>query len=301
LGTAGVPSLFNDSLYFNADIAKDTHFYSELQLNGAAGTYAFNEFNVAFGGLKMGRFTVPFGYYIPNSAYSSWNKFQRQDQLGFIIGSGGFLPGYETGLMYSGAAGSLAYNFYAVQGNGANSFTSTTGTTPGSTKDALSYGLQATYDVSKALQVGLAYYTNGDDKVSGKNSAAFDLFGKANFGAFNLSGEYISASLPNGYTNNVAYGTYLTAAAMTADNTIPILLLEGTYDVTKQWLLAVRYSSISRTFTGSSNTGRSAIQLGTEYMANENVTLGLDYTARSNEGTDTPDDASITGTSQFKF
>jgi opacity protein-like surface antigen len=88
-------------------------------------------------------------------------------------------------------------------------------------------------------------------------------------------------------------------AAATAVKTNTILA-EIDYALNKQFSLAARYTTYDPNINVS-NDGRSAIQAGLEYMVNDAVTYGLEYTVRSNEGTDVADDTSITATSQFKF
>jgi hypothetical protein len=80
-GNTATTPWFNNSVYIAGEVAKDTLFYSELQLDPVASTFIVNELNVSYMGLKLGRFTAPFGYYVPNSVYSAWNKLQRLDQL----------------------------------------------------------------------------------------------------------------------------------------------------------------------------------------------------------------------------
>lgn len=307
LGTAGSPSLFNQSLFVSADFLGQTKLYSETQFDGANSSLLLNELNVSYLGLKVGRFRVPFGYYVPRSVYSSWNKFQRRDLISgptpgsaTAIMTGGFLPGYETGLMFSGAIESFGYNVYAVQGNGSNALAATTGTTPGSVKDNLSYGFQMTYDFTQAIQAGFSYYANSDDKVGGKNSIASNIFGKANFDAVNVSIEYMNILLPVGYNNNTLFGTFLSSSTV-VETILPVLILEGSYDFSKSFMVAVRCFSITKTGLGFSNQGRSAVQLGAEYQLNDQLTVGADYTFRNNEGTELTEDNSITVTTQFKF
>ncbi len=307
INSSEAPSLFNDSLFFTADFVGDTKFYTEVQLNGVSGNLLFNEVNVSYADFKFGRFRVPFGYYVPRSVYSSWNKFQRRDLISgptpgsaTAIMTGGFLPGYETGLMFSGAIESFGYNVYAVQGNGSNALAATTGTTPGSVKDNLSYGFQMTYDFTQAIQAGFSYYANSDDKVGGKNSIASNIFGKANFDAVNVSIEYMNILLPVGYNNNTLFGTFLSSSTV-VETILPVLILEGSYDFSKSFMVAVRCFSITKTGLGFSNQGRSAVQLGAEYQLNDQLTVGADYTFRNNEGTELTEDNSITVTTQFKF
>jgi len=282
LGNDGKASLFNNSVFISGEIAKDTTFYSELQFGTTAGQFLVNELNVTISGLKLGRFTVPYGYYWPSAAYSSWNKLQRQDQITGVVGSGFFAlaPGFETGAMYSGKAGALGYNFYAVQGGGLNSVkTSTAGV-----KDALGFGTQITYGLGQTAEIGVAYYSNPDDVAPTSYTAStLGLFGKVGLGAVTLWGEYHSGSTA--------------AATSLKTNTI---IAEIDFALSKQLSLAGRYTTHDPD-TNTSNNGRSAIQAGLEYMVNDNVTYGLEYTVRSNEGTDLADDTSITATSQFKF
>ncbi len=280
----GKSSLFNNSVFITGEIAKDVAFYSELQLaqNANGNAFAFNELNVTLSGLKLGRFTVPYGYYWPSASYSSWNKLQRQDQIQGVVGSGFYAlaPGFETGAMYSGKAGSLGYNFYAVQGGGLN----TVKTSTAAVKDALGFGTQITYGLGQAAEIGVAYYMNPDDVTPTSYTAStLGLFGKVGLGAVTVWGEYHSGSTA--------------AATSIKTNTI---LAEVDFALSKQLSLAGRYTSHDPD-TNTSNNGRSAIQAGLEYMVNDAVTYGLEYTIRSNEGTDLADDTSITGTSQFKF
>jgi hypothetical protein len=280
----GPSSLFNNSVYISGDLAKDVSFYSELQLGLTGNTVGFNEFNVTVSGLKMGRFTAPFGYYIPSSAYSAWNKLQRQDQLGAAIVSGGVLPGFETGVMYSGKGGPVAYNVYAVQGNGSNVVSATSATV----KDNLSFGGQAIFGINKDNEIGLAVYSNSDDAVNGKSSTAYDVFGKSVFGAVTLWAEYIATSLPTGYLASVA------------DVSTSTLIAEVDFALNKQVTLAARYTTTDPN-TSVADNGKSAVQVGAEFAANDVVTYGAEYTVRNNEGTSVDDDSSFTLTSQFKF
>lgn len=277
-GLDGQSSLFNNSIFITGEIAKDTTFYSELQL-GLTNTFIVNELNVTISGLKLGRFTVPYGYYWPSAAYSSWNKLQRQDQLGATAAFNN-APGFETGLMYSGKAGIIGYNFYAVQGNNKSTVVKSS-----TSQDSLGYGTQLTLGLGQSAEVGLAYYTNSADTTLpavNYNKSTLGVFGKVGLGAVTLWGEYHSA----------------TDTQATPTNKYTTMIAEADLALSKQLTLAGRYTTYK---TDATNSGVSAIQAGLEYMVNDAITYGLEYTIRSNEGTDLADDTSITATSQFKF
>lgn len=282
LGTAA-GNWFNNSVYLTGDIAKDTSFYSELQFSNT-NTLIVNELNVTYSGLKFGRFTAPFGYYVPNSVYSSWNKFQRLDlfvnNTGAVQNAFALAPGYETGVMYSGAASALKYSVFAVNGGGSNQVLQSTATV----REQLGYGAQLVYGINKDIEIGAAYYTNPNDNVTSYSSSLLNIFGKAGLGALTLWGEYHAGQ---------------TAAATAIKQTT--ILLEADYNITKAWLVAARYANFDPD-TAVANNGYSATAVGTEYSLNDYLTLGLDYTMRSQEATPALTDAnSITATSQFKF
>lgn len=276
--------LFNNSIYLNSALNKDSNFYSELQLKndvtGATGAAVIvNELNVTLGGFKFGRFTAPFGYYVPNGVYSSWNKLQRADQFGAATPFAQ-APGYENGVMYAGKVAALSYNLYSVQGGQRNAPNAPSAVV----RPQMGLGAQAVYAFNANAELGLAYYSKGNEAApTAYNNTLTNLFGKYVFGAFTAWGEYQAGSI--GGTTAINYTT---------------ILAEVDFALNKVVTLATRYNSYDPD-TSVSNDGVRAFQLGAEYAASDFVSMGVEYTNRSAEAGTTVEANSFTGTTQFKF